>query len=129
MSRGTGWRYAPANTLADLSPAAREQGRKSMAEFLLSPQIAAPVMAATADIRDAAQHLAEVEAYDTGAFSRGFDVEAGEPIVIDGNPRVSGRVVNSDPAAAPLEFGNVHTPPRRILGRAGAPWHSEKKPL
>ena len=48
-------RYKPANTIADLSDEAKKLGRQSMAEFLLSPQVAKPTFQAAQDVRTAAQ--------------------------------------------------------------------------
>lgn len=42
------------------------------------------------------------------------------PVVVGGNPRATAEVYNSDPAAAPSEFGGKHNQPHRMLGRAGA---------
>jgi hypothetical protein len=120
-------RYKAANTRADLSEEARALGRGSMTELLLSPQVMKPVFQAAQDIREAAQALALAEAVHTGEYADSFTVEPQAPIIIDGNPRVAFRVVNDDEAAAPVEFGNVRIGPgKRILGRAGQPWHVPK---
>jgi hypothetical protein len=100
-----------------------------MAEFLLSPQLAKPVLQATHDIRDACEAIVLAEATDTGNLASSFEVHPTAPIVMAGNPRVAFRVENSDPAAAPNEFGNKRTVGRRLMKRASAPWHSKKKPL
>jgi hypothetical protein len=123
------YRYKPANNLADLSKEARAVGRRSMAEFLLSPDVLRPVMQATKDIEDAAADLTRAEdLVDTGEFVDSFTSFVGDYMVIDGNPRVTGRVANDSAHAAALEFGNSQVAAHHVLARAGQPFHSEKGP-
>lgn len=123
-----GWAYRPANTLNDLAPEVAATGRQSMAEFLLSPQVQRPVSQATEDVAEAARALTvAVGAVDTGDFVSKFDAQVGKPMVVAGNPRVTGRVVNDSDHAAAVEFGNSRVGEgRRILGNAAQPWHTPK---
>lgn len=122
-------RYRPANTMADLSAEARALGRQSMAEFLVSPQVAKPAFQAAQDVRADAAQLATREAFETGEYADSFGVVAIPPVVIDGNPRSAFRVYNDDEAAPAVEYGNQRVGPgKRILRRAGEPYHSPKRP-
>ena len=126
----SGFRYRPANSKASLSPEARKIGRESMKEFLLSPQLQEPVSKATEDIADAAKALAVADGLvDSGEYSEGFEGQVGAPIVIAGNRRVAGRVVNDAAHSAALEWGNSRATGHHVLGRAGQPFHSEKRPM
>lgn len=132
MTRPVTWRYKPANTKADLRP---ESKNLAMDAFLLSPRLQRPTTAVAQEIALIAKATALVEASDTTAFANAFVAAPGPPMVVGGNPRVSARVSNSDPAAAPNEFGNVRIlksgkavefPAKRILGRSGEPFHTPR---
>lgn len=122
-------RYQPANTAADLPPGSRYQ---AMDAFLLSDQLAGPVMEAGRAIAADAKALYIAEAFDTGQTANSVFVSKGVA-VIAGNPRVIARVganggipagMKEDVSVAVLiEFGK---PGLRILGRAGAPYDNPK---
>jgi hypothetical protein len=122
------WRYKPANRRSDLPKEARALGRRAMDDFLLSPQLLKPVMAATKDIKDAAEALTVAEGkVKSGDFLRGFDSAVGEIVEVSGNPRVTGRVFNDSEHAAAVELGNQRAGQgSHILLRAGQPWHTRK---
>lgn len=132
-------RYRPANTMASLSPEARQLGRKSMAEFLLSPEIqdvATDVGKVIADdLRDSiAQHFDA-----TNTLGESVESHAGEPMVIEGNPRATAQVSydggvypgarqEDSTKAAVVEFGNSVNKGYHLLREAGQPYHTEKGP-
>jgi hypothetical protein len=98
---------------------------KSFARFLLSDQARDPAVKAAHDIRDIAEATAPRSSDPDGEATHMADEfkvnSASPPVVAGGNPRVGAEVYNSDPAAAPQEFGNARVRnPSRTLGRAGA---------
>lgn len=149
-------RYLPANSVAghnaararfDLPPSRNE----SMAELLVSPQVQEPVVAAAADIADAARGImvAEMKTARAGASALLDSVRSGAaaPVVAGGSPRAAAAVWANggnaswggfkDPEsshAAVAEFlpgnqpgsGPRTMPPVRPLGRAGDQWHNPK---
>lgn len=144
--------YRPANSVVGMNRDRARRGiepskNKSMREFLLSDQLDDAVAGATHDIASAARELAASEIHtpsSSGEYTASIHGEKADPVSIGGNLRVAGAVVAhggtasyggfTDPEsshAAVVEFGNPAAPQsgRRILGRAGGPWHTEKKPL
>jgi hypothetical protein len=98
---------------------------KGFAEFMVSPQVEKPVVAVAEAIK--------VEAIDgtpvkTGALADGYEVNVIAPIVVNGTPRASAEVRNSDPAAAPQEFGNKHVKGHRMLGKAASRFGDQRGP-
>lgn len=90
---------------------------KSFEAFMLSQQIKKPT-------REIAE-LIKVDAIDgtpikTGDLAGSYEVNDVTPVVAGGNPRAAFEVRNSDPAAAPQEFGNVHVKGQRMLGKAAS---------
>jgi hypothetical protein len=145
--------YRPAHSITKMQRDRQEFGvdtpskNKSMREFLVSEQLEIPVAAAGQDIAQAARVLSREEInsdWSTDAYVNSIHVEQADHTLIAGNWRVTVAVVAhggvaswggfTDPEsshAAVVEFGNPAAPHsgRRILGRAGQPWHSERMPL
>lgn len=129
-------RYKAANTARDLP---KGSPFRAMDAFLLSDRVQDVASAGAADIAEAAQRLAEAEAYETGEYSRGFEaveippVGEGGPggtvggIHLEGGPRRAAIVKNGTPTAAVNEFGNSRREGKHILRRAGEPWDSPQK--
>lgn len=144
--------YRPAHSRAKMARDRAEFGidtpskNKSMREFLVSEQLEDPVNAAAEDIAAAARTLAAEEIHSdtsSGDYTASIRVIRPEHVLIGGNWRVASAVVAhggtasyggfTDPEsshAAVVEFGNPAAPHsgRRILGRAGQPWHTERPP-
>lgn len=121
--------YTPANSTPQINAARAARGvgptsRQAMDALLMSPQILKPTLEAAQAIMEIAEGIARVEAYYTGAYSRAFGIASAPPTVAEGGPRVTVRVVNTNEAAAAIEFGNrTFGPGRRIMQRAGATHH------
>lgn len=75
------------------------------------------------EIRRDAAALAREEALDTGDYASSFEVKKAPDFSTSWGPHASYYVENSDPAAAPNEFGGKRNPERRILFRAGMKYH------
>lgn len=88
-----------------------------MGRFLrTSPELHQALNSVARDVATRARAIAVREAFDTGAYSRSIAVAAERGT--DG--RLGMIVEATDPAAAPIEFGNAHTRGRgqHILRRA-----------
>lgn len=90
---------------------------KDFGRFMLSQQIKKP-------IREIAE-LIKADAISgtpvlTGDLASSYDVNDVTPVVAGGNPRAAMEVRNSNPAAAPQEFGNKHVKGQRMLGKAAS---------
>lgn len=127
-------RYVPATTRAHLMPGSKH---RAFDAFMMSEQLARPTRAVARTIAFAASGIAFNEARDTGAYSSAFRVEEAMPIFAGSPafPRRTFRVVNDDDSAAANEYGNerldadgdpVIYPARRILARAGFPFHTPR---
>lgn len=111
------------------------EDHKSFGEFMLSSQVLDPVMQLCRVI------AAEAAATDDSSIREDYGVTPGPPVTVAGNPRITGRVVNTNPKAAAYEFGTgsenegesggvVRTsgrggssPARRHLGYIAAGYH------
>jgi len=150
-------RYIPANTRAQHDRARARYGlppstNGSMAELLVSEQIAKPTLAAAEAIARDARALAAAEltsSTKTGAYEESIKAEMTEPKVIGGNPRAAaavtahggyehwvGEIGPGTSHAVVVEFdvpegsdaGPRPKEGRRILGRAGAPYDNPGAP-
>lgn len=128
------YRYVAANTARDLP---KGSPFRAMDAFLLSDRVQDVATAGAKDIAEAAQRLAEAEAYETGAYSRGFEAVVTDPVGggtgdddmrLEGGPRRAAAVRNSTPTAAANEFGNSRREGKHILRRAGEPWDTPRRP-
>jgi hypothetical protein len=90
---------------------------RSFEEFMLSRQIKSPVREIAELIKADAAANTPVK---TGDLAGSYEVNDVTPVVAGGNPRAAYEVRNSDPAAAPQEFGNVHVKGQRMLGKAAS---------
>lgn len=84
---------------------------------MLSQQIKRPVKEIAELIKVDAIGGTPVE---TGELAASYEVNDVTPVVAGGNPRAAYEVRNSDPAAAPQEFGNKHVKGHRMLGKAAS---------
>lgn len=75
------------------------------------------------EIRRDAANLARAEALDTGSYASSFEVRKAPDFHTTWGPHASYYVENSDPAAAPNEFGGRRNKERRILFRAAMKYH------
>lgn len=92
--------------------------KKSFGAFMRSDQVFIPVKQIALDIRNVARATARKK---TGALARGYKVnERKELLSINGAPRAIAKVVNSDPAAVPDEFGNSRQKGNRTLRKAAS---------
>jgi hypothetical protein len=97
-------------------PSSYKPNRKSFGAFMVSDQVFIAVKQIAMDIRDTAKSDVRKK---TGALARGYKVENGKKLIaINGAPRAMGIAFNSDPAAAPDEFGNSRQKGNRTLRRA-----------
>lgn len=119
-------RYVPAETKKDLP---KGSPYKAMDAFLMSDRVRDVAHAAAKDLADDAATIVSAEATETGALARGYEAREDLPVVIDGHPRRVAVVVNNDPAAAPVEFGNGRARAVHPLQRAGEPYHTPKGTL
>lgn len=91
---------------------------KDFGRFMVSRQMQRPVREIAEEIKaDAVANTPE----KTGDLKNSYEVNditvvAGAPA----SPRASAEVRNSDPAAAPQEFGNKHLKGVRMLGKAAS---------
>jgi hypothetical protein len=101
-------RYKPNNSTLD-----------GLGGFMKSPIMKAVALAAGEAVAMEAREIVVSEnIIDTGAYLGAFKVRS-EEVIIKGNARASARVENDDRAAAPIEFGNAHTPiARHVMLRA-----------
>jgi hypothetical protein len=124
--------YQPTNTRRDLPRMAGAQKRLPMDEFLLSDDLQDVLMAAGADMVDDAQEIAIGEGLvESGGYVSSFEARRGDIVAVnDGefaNPRVSTDVLNTDAAAAAVEFGNKRVGPgHRVLGRVAAKYDNPR---
>ena len=128
-------RYRPANSVASLSPEARQLGRGSMAEFLLSPEVQKVSVDAAAEIADNLRDGLRDN------FSSGKLLDSVESAHRDIAERMSGRTGGRDVRRAgaageldgstrPWEFGDtepwnvtatVGNAVRRVVAEGGDP--------
>jgi len=102
---------------------------RSMARFLVSNQLAKPVMQVTRQIR---RRAAAIAPKDSGELAESYRVSRGVAAHPTDNPtrrwpgglRVVGYVTSTDDMAAAVEFGDRRTDEQRILRRAGARYHN-----
>lgn len=125
--------------MASLSPEARQLGRKSMAEFLLSPQVQDVSVDVAKEIADNLRESITQHFDATETLSESVDAAPGEPISIDGNPRAVATVSyngglyprarqEDSSKAAVVEFGNSVNRGYHLLREAGEPYNTEKGP-
>lgn len=98
---------------------------KGFAEFMVSAQVQRPVTEVAEEIAVDAKSGTPVK---TGALADGYKVKVIAPVVVNGSPRASAEVRNSDPAAAPQEFGNKHVKGHRMLGKAASRFGDQRGP-
>lgn len=89
---------------------------RGFAEFMASQQIRRPVKEVAELIK--ADAIADTPT-KTGDLAGSYEVNDVE-VVINGEIHASVEVRNSDPAAAPQEFGNKHLKGVRMLGKAAS---------
>lgn len=90
---------------------------RSFEQFMLSQQIKKPVREIAELVKTDAIAGTPVA---TGDLASSYEVNDVTPVVAAGNPRAAFEVRNSDPAAAPQEFGNKHVKGQRMLGKAAS---------
>jgi hypothetical protein len=107
------------------------QDRNDFGKFMRSPRIKGVANQAAADIAADAQKIATAEAYHTGEYSRSFKVNRRARMMkVAGALRATSAVYNNNRNAPGQEFGDRwhRGKGKRIMRRAGAPYHS-RKPL
>jgi hypothetical protein len=143
--------YVPSNSVSQMNRARARRGvapsrMKSMKEFLVSDDVQDAADAVAASIASGAALMAHAEIVSdssSGAYEDSISSEKIPPVVINGNPRAAAAVTAhggvaswggfTDPEsshAVVVEYGNPAAPHsgRRILGRAGQPYDSPKRP-
>lgn len=89
----------------------------SFARFMVSRQIQKPIH----DVAEAVKADAiTLTPEATGALKSDYKVNDIAPVTVNGAPRAASEVRNSNPAAAPVEFGGKRNAAVRPLGRAAA---------
>jgi hypothetical protein len=74
--------------------------------------LAAAVRDAAEEAAIEAQQIIEAEAFQTGALAASVDIERSDLTGRFG--RVGYAVTADDPAAVPIQYGNVHVPPGQV---------------
>ena len=90
-------------------------------ELLVGPEMEASMKDRAEKIAEAARAIAPVGDAakgdkHPGQYKASFEVESG--VMESGGRRAYGRVTNTAPHAAAVEFGNAHSPAQHVLGRA-----------
>jgi hypothetical protein len=103
---------------------------RSFGEFILSPQIARPVIIIASKVALEAARLTPLGPGPGPHMKHQYQVS--QAILAVGrrrNRRVVGKVSNDSPHAAAVEFGNSHARGQRPLGRAAAQYGEFKGSL